>query len=378
MLGSRSRGALTEPDSISPLLASRGLRARLSRAWRALRDLIEAGSRQQITRTGLVFSLACTLVGFAAFASANNLLFLVLAAMLGALLISGFVSRLTLAGLELEFELPDAVVAGRKLLGRAFVVNAKRWMPSFSVSLSATGDGSLPAPLYFPVIAGGQRAEAPVAMLFPHRGSYKGGRFVLSTGFPFGFAERRVPIHLRREFVVYPPLDPQPGFDALLAEASEGLEARVRGIGSDFHHIRPYQAFESARHVDWKATAHTGGLQVREFARDEDVAVELALDLDVPRERAAWFEWAVACCAFLSWRLNERGARVRLRTANFDFAAPRDGDVHRILRYLAVVERDEGRALPPPVDPRVCRIVLSPPAAGAATPQAPVAGGAPD
>ena len=70
------------------------------RTWDALRAAIEAGTRQQITRTGLFFSLACALVGLAAFASANNLLFLILAAMLGTLLISGLVSRLTLAGLE--------------------------------------------------------------------------------------------------------------------------------------------------------------------------------------------------------------------------------------------------------------------------------------
>ena len=99
------------------------------RTWDALRAAIEAGTRQQITRTGLFFSLACALVGLAAFASANNLLFLILAAMLGTLLISGLVSRLTLAGLEIEIDLPEAIAAGRPVVARISVHNAKRWMP---------------------------------------------------------------------------------------------------------------------------------------------------------------------------------------------------------------------------------------------------------
>lgn len=350
----------TNPPA-SPSLARR-LRSSASAVFAYLAEL---GSRQQITRAGLLFSLACTLVGFAAFASANNLLFLVVAAMLGTLLVSGFVSRLTLAGLELELELPQSIVSGRPVFGRAVVINAKHWMPSFSVHLVATGEGSLPTPLYFPILSSGKRTSAPVEMLFPHRGVYNGSRFVFSTSFPFGFAERRMPVNLRHEFLVYPPLDPQPGFEPLLASALEGIEARTRGLGADFHHIRPYQAFESIRHVDWRATAHTGDLQVREFARDDDAALELVLDLNVSREQTAWFEWAVACCAYLSWRLTERAARIYFRTANFEAQVPRDGDVHRILRYLAVVDRAEGRELPPPSSAHFPRLVLSPAPAAA-------------
>ena len=351
----------------APSLAQR-LRSSASAVFAYLAEL---GSRQQITRAGLLFSLACTLVGFAAFASANNLLFLVVAAMLGTLLVSGFVSRLTLAGLELELELPQSIIAGRTVLGRAIVINAKHWMPSFSVHLVATGEGSLPTPVYFPILGSGKRTSAPVEMLFPHRGLYNGSRFVFSTLFPFGFAERRMPVNLRHEFLVYPSLDPQPGFEPLLASALEGIEARTRGLGADFHHIRPYQAFESIRHVDWRATAHTGDLQVREFARDDDAALELILDLDVSREQSAWFEWAVACCAYLSWRLTERGARIHFLTANFETQIPRDGDVHRILRYLAVVDRDEGRKLPLPSPAHFHRLVLSPAAAAAPSSETP-------
>ncbi len=62
-----------------------------------------------MTGSGLLFSLIIAIVGVAAFVSANNLLFLLLAAMLSTLMVSGFVSRLSLAGLEVDFVLPDHV-----------------------------------------------------------------------------------------------------------------------------------------------------------------------------------------------------------------------------------------------------------------------------
>lgn len=334
--------------------------ARRLRRWR--RALVEIGSRQQITRTGLVFSLAATLVGFAAFASANNLLFLILAAMLGTLLISGLVSRLTIAGLELELDLPEYIVAGRALRGRVTVANAKRWMPSFSVHVVAQGDGSLREPLYFAVIAGGKKGAMAVEMLFPKRGAYLDSRFLFSTRFPFGFAERRIPVHLGREFLVYPSLEGRPQCLALLEAIGAELEARTRGIGSDFYRIRPYEALESARHVDWRATAHTGDLQVREFAREDEGEVEICLDLDVGPEKREWFEGAVEDSAYLAWNLAERGARVRFRTAEFDCAVPREGTAHRVLRYLAMAEPFVGRPMPEAEDDdkRVTRVVFTP------------------
>ena len=41
--------------------------------------------------------------------------------------------------------------------------------------------------------------------------------------------------------------------------------------------------------VDWRATAHTGDLQVREFARESERSVEIFLDRGVPPELAGWF-----------------------------------------------------------------------------------------
>ncbi|MGI8745937.1 MAG: DUF58 domain-containing protein [Bryobacteraceae bacterium] len=327
--------------------------------WRRLQHALDFGARQQITRLGLLFTLTWILVALAAFSSANNLLFLILAAMLATLMISGFISRLSLAGLALDFVTPDHLCARRKLLGRVVIRNEKRWMASFSIHVTAPGNSGLSAPLYFPVIPGGTRIEEPVELYFERRGSYRQNNFRFSTRFPFGFSERRMNVLLRREVIVYPSIDPQEGFDELLIALNGEIESFFRGQGNDFYRIRPYEALESARHVDWKATAHIGDLQVREFAREQERSVALFLDLDVPEQKTAWFERAVDCCAFLAWNMAQRGARLRFCTQQVDHQVPEEADVYTILRYLATVAPAPGKSLPAQNAENVFQVVFS-------------------
>ena len=327
--------------------------------WSRVSAALDLGVRQQVTRAGLLFTAACLVVGLAAFASANNLLFLIFAAMLATLMISGFVSRLSLAGLELDFRLPEHVAARRKLSGRILVRNMKTWMPSFSIHLTAQANSGLRMPLYYAVIAGGATIEEPVELYFEKRGSYRENSFRFATRHPFGFAERRVSVLLRREVVVYPCIDPQPGFEDLLVSLSGDIDSWFRGHGHDFYRIRPYEALESARHVDWKATAHTGDLQVREFAREQERTVALFLDIDVPPENASWFERAVECCAYLAWTMSRQGAALRFVSQDVELRCPEETDVYAILKYLALVFPRQGKPLPAPHDQDIFQVVFT-------------------
>ncbi|MDQ2948082.1 MAG: DUF58 domain-containing protein [Acidobacteriota bacterium] len=319
--------------------------------WRRVRHAFDFGARQQVTRMGLLFTLTCVLVALAAFSSANNLLFLILAAMLSTLMISDFISRLSLAGLALDFITHEHLCARRKLVGRVVLQNEKRWIPSFSIHVSAPGNSGFSVPLYFPVIPGGARLEEPVELYFERRGSYRENNFRFATRFPFGFAERRLNVLVRREVIVYPSIDPQPGFEQLLISLNGEIESFFRGQGHDFYRIRPYEALESARHVDWKATAHIGELQVREFAREQERSVALFLDLhvpgidlDVPEPALQWFERAVDCCAYLAWNMTQRGVRLRFFTQQVDHQIPERADIYTMLRYLAIVTPARGSA----------------------------------
>jgi hypothetical protein len=131
-------------------------------------------------------------------------------------------------------------------------------------------------------------------------------------------------------------------------------------VARDFYRIRPYEALESARHVDWKASAHVGSLQVREFAREQEQTVELFLDRDIPNHLDAWFEYALECCAFLAWRLSSQGASIHFRSNGFDFRQPEDGDIYAILKYLALVYPQGGSDPEGPLDDTSFKVVITP------------------
>ncbi len=83
-----------------------------------LQQLIASRIRYKITRGGMLFTAAIVIVGAAAVFTGDNPLFLIVAAMMATLLVSGFVSRLCLAGLELDFIVPEHVAAMRVAPGR--------------------------------------------------------------------------------------------------------------------------------------------------------------------------------------------------------------------------------------------------------------------
>ncbi len=322
-----------------------------------LKELMESGMRQHITRGGLLFTLTIVIIAFAAFASANNLLFLILAAMLATLMVSGFISRLSLAGLEVEFLRPEHISAGRKVAGRIVVHNEKIWIPSFSIQLAGTENAGMGSVLYFPTIPPKTKLEDTVECFFPKRGRYTENTFCFSTRFPFGFTERRIHVRVQQDILVYPSVEPKTGFEQLLFSMSGDIAAYFRGRGGDFYRIRPYENFESARHVDWKATAHTGELQVREFAREQEQTILLFLDLE--QNDGPTFEASVDVSAYLAWNFAQRGARLRFTTQQYSIRLPEEGDVYTILKYLALISPDRGKLAPSPDDQQSFQVVIS-------------------
>ena len=71
-----------------------------------------------VTRAGIVYVLVTLVIAIAALNTGNNLLYIVVAAMLAAILVSGYVSAWVLRYLELDVRLPEHIYAGRPVLGR--------------------------------------------------------------------------------------------------------------------------------------------------------------------------------------------------------------------------------------------------------------------
>src|ERR1041385_2262284 len=89
----------------------------------------------EVTRVGIFYMVGVVLIAIGALNTGNNLLYIIVATLLAAILISGIASALVLRALELDVRLPDHLFAGQPAAGKALVSNTRRWLPSFSVSL---------------------------------------------------------------------------------------------------------------------------------------------------------------------------------------------------------------------------------------------------
>lgn len=317
--------------------------------------------RYRLTREGLVYLGIVLVITLAALNTGNNLLFMILASLLAGILISGVLSRMALTGIELRFELPEHIFAGQPVVAAVELRNHKQALPSFSLRVGHDRKSKAPAilaqPVYFPYLPRRRAARQSVELRFPRRGLYRQESFAVSTRFPFGFLEKTRPVELRREILVYPPVEPTEEFYEALPMLTGERESCQRGRGHDLYSIRDYAPTDSARFVDWKASARTGELKVREFTREDERRVVIALDpyLDpaggaTAAERAEKFERAVTLAACLAWHFYETGAEMGFRTPGATLGmAPAAEIIYEVLGALAVVapqpaERD-GRFL---------------------------------
>ena len=339
----------------------------------------------EVTRVGIIYMVGVVLIAIGALNTGNNLLYIIVATLLAAILISGIASALVLRALELDVRLPDHLFAGQPAAGKALVRNTRRWLPSFSVSLvpirQKTGKqwrwvpatfafpaqrppekqwfrfpdrrlrrieiepiapGIFEGSAYFAYLPAGTQLSADLALNLEHRGRYQEKSFGLATRFPFAFLTKTRHIALPREIIVYPSVDPPDEFFEVLPLISGEFESYVRGRGNDLYRIREYLPEDSARHVDWKATAKSGSLKVREFAREDERKLRIIFDnpnIGVLSEKA--YENAVRLVASLSWHFGEQNTRLSFLSQNY-----KGGEqIYDFLAYLAEVQPGESSSL---------------------------------
>ncbi len=351
-------------------------------ARRVVASRVREAMDYDVTRAGMIYILTSVLIGIAALSSGNNLLYVVVAALLSAILVSGVASALVLRSLQLDVHLPEHVFAGRPMLARLLLRNLSSWLPSFSVRVvpakrnnknkvrwgweaSTFGWPRNRAPqdqwfrlpdrrlrrlrepeekpilqesVYFPFLAPGQELRADLEISFRARGRYSEKNFGLATRFPFAFLMKTRRINLPREVIVYPGVEPTDQFLEVLPMVTGEFETFISGRGNDLYLIREYLPDDSARHVDWKATARTGALKVREFSREDERKLRIIFDNPAPGVLpTAAYERGVRLAASLAWHFYHEDVEVSFVAPGFD---PSE-DVFAFLRYLALVEPQE-------------------------------------
>jgi len=313
----------------------------------------------RLTRDGIIYLGAVFILILAAVNTGNNLLFMILACCLAGILISGVLSRAVLTKVEVKFDLPEHIFAEQPVLAEIELRNDKQMWPSFSlrvigeskIAQSPKGHAQiLTQPVFFPYIGRMSAVRQKVELRFPRRGAYHQNAFGIRTRFPFGFFEKTRQVESKIDIVVYPRVEPTEQFYEVLPLLSGEIASQFRGRGHELHSLRQYQSNDNARFVDWKVTARSGRLMVREFAREDERRVMLVLDPFVgpPRadlgplaaaEQEERFERAVSMAACIAWHFHEIDSVLQFRTDRFSTPmAPAGEIIYDTLHELALLE----------------------------------------
>jgi uncharacterized protein (DUF58 family) len=323
-------------------------------AWRRLR----AWRRLHFTAGGLVFSLGSFAVGFAAMNTGNNLLYLLLGAMLGFIAVSGWLSEQVIRGLHIERHVPRAVTVGQEIRIGYEVTNRTGRLPSLAVELSEDG---LPGAAFLPHVAVGETVRTRSFNRFLRRGVYPLGTLTVSTAFPFGMFRKERDVEIPGEIIVWPRTDRPTRLVASGAGRRARTGVNIRGAAGhrgEYRSLRAYRVGDDPRDIHWRSSARLPTPVVRAYERDGAETRWICLDLRGPTRGEAG-EVAVEAAAALAARAMAESRPFAL-VAGAITVPPGDGggQLERVLDALARADFRPDAPLPqPPVDSGSCVLV---------------------
>ena len=230
------------------------------------------------------FLVLATVLFVAAFSTGATFLFFLL--YLGIVVIGGayVVTRFGLSDLEAGHVLDRMRGEVGDILRASYTVRNLSRIPK--LWLEVHNPTTLPVPLPGRALALGSRAEVSWVTYaqLTRRGQYRIEPLLLRAADPFGLFESYATVGRASTVIVYPRVEPIPGWH--LAPASvEGSHAHpVRTPQTTPHatSIRPYAPGDAYNRIHWKSSARQGELQVKEFDLEQTADVWLFLDLYGP------------------------------------------------------------------------------------------------
>lgn len=295
----------------------------------------------RFTREGKWFTAFLFLTGIAAINTGNNLLYLIVAALLSIIIISGIISESTLRGISVNRKLPSRIFKDAATHATIRVSNGKRFLPSFSFNVhEADCDGLAADPLYILKLPAGEGTDRVAKYVFKRRGRFTLIGVKVSTRFPFGLFLKGKREPVRDTVIVYPSIDPS-NIDGLIDRRSfrdEGSSRPEKGSGAQIHGLRDYSFEDDSRRIHWKSAARQSRLLLKEFEREEGKRISIVFE-NYSTVDPALFEGLVDRAASLSDHYLRMGFAVGLKTLGQSLPPSSRADhLWRILHTLALIE----------------------------------------
>ncbi|TFG03519.1 MAG: DUF58 domain-containing protein [Promethearchaeota archaeon] len=186
------------------------------------------------------------------------------------------------------------------------------------------------------------------------RGEYPIGPLsvIVKDRLGFNSLERIVPDSIT-DILVYPPYEDIKRIEILGSKRSlllnYGIQrSKQKGLGSEFYGMRKYVFGDQFRMIDWKASARTQKLIVKEFESERDITVMILVDSSESMAGGAIentkFEYAIRACMLLTkvalTRRDNVGVFTFSNKKTFNILKPgRGGDFfYQVLDFVARVK----------------------------------------
>jgi uncharacterized protein (DUF58 family) len=277
------------------------------------------------------------IVGLGAFYSQNNLLYVIFAMALAAMLVSGAVGGASLMRIDARRLPPSSATVGAPATVRYRVVNRARWLGAFALEIAEDpaprrrdpwqAHMNRPGAFAARVAPGGALIVEGVA-LPTRRGEARLAAVRISSRYPFGIVRKSVRYEQPGSILVRPRPIPPPRdlLDRAAARpARRAGERRTRGFGSEpeFVGLREYVPGDSPRQIAWRASARRDELVVREHAASARAALWAVLCLTADDDEAN--ERAISCAAGVILEGARRAMRVGLAVPGLGYSRPPAG-----------------------------------------------------
>lgn len=314
------------------------------RASQGVTPLLRLPRSISVTREGKWFIGVLLLIGVAAINTGNNLLYLIVAAMLSFIIISGVLSESTMGGIKILRQLPNHIFKGRPAGIIYKIENSKKRLPSYSFSVTELPSSGLKAdPAYVLKLKAREETVIASQCVFERRGMFalKGVR--ISTRFPFGIFLKGRKESAVADVTVYPAVTPVSSarLETISRNANSTdreLMAFAKGNGTELRSMRDYVFGEDARFIYWKSAAKRQKLLVKEFEKETERKVMVLFDNYSAKDSDPAFEDMVDETAGVISHFIEHGFSVGLKTlVNEASPAPGSAQLFKLLKTLAVM-----------------------------------------
>jgi len=227
----------------------------------------------RLTHEGRYALLLSFLVAAAAANTGVNLLYLVLGALIAAVVLDTVAAIWAVLGLSAQVDLPERAMVGLDLDG-VLGLSRRRGVGGVVVDLGPPLGGRH---VLVEELARGTACEQAFSAVPTHRGRLRLESLAVASLSPLGLVATRRTLSVSAETLVLPRVRSMSAVAERVLGASGESRTAALGEGSDLRDLRPYVVGDSPRRIHWRASAKRDWPLVKELESEASKRVRVVL-----------------------------------------------------------------------------------------------------